>query len=413
MILLRKAKIFDVRSRHHLKTSDVLIEKGIITRIAKNIRPDKKTKVVESKSLCISPGWLDIGCFNGEPGFEYREDLESLAQAAQQGGYCRIAPFPTGSPTLDSKGQLAYFKAATTDFVVDFVPIASVTKDRSGIDLAELLDLHNTGAQAFSDGLEDRMSGPQILRCLLYLKTPNALSIFNTCPTGTGHMHEGAISVQMGLEGMPEHLEEERINLITKQSEYAGARILFHNISTTGCLKEISKSTNSGLITTSVAFLNLVKSDEDVLDFDLNLKTVPPLRNNKKALSKAVESGQVNIITSNHNPRSIEEKDQPFGLSDFGASTLDTVFPALNTYSKGISLERIIHCLSIGPHDTLGLDCPIIAKGSEAVLTVFDPSKSTQFSPESLKSKSKNNPFVDEKLTGQVLGIVNGRKSTI
>ena len=152
MILLRKAHIYDVRSQHHDTIKDVLIEKDQISRIAKQITAPPKAKVISSPHLCISPGWLDIGTYNGEPGFEYREDLDSLLSAALSGGYLGLAPFPTGQPTLDNKGQLHYLKSQTADGLVQVFPIASVTKERNGKDLSEILDLSKAGAVAFSDG---------------------------------------------------------------------------------------------------------------------------------------------------------------------------------------------------------------------------------------------------------------------
>lgn len=415
MILLKKARIYDHRSPHHLKKMDVLIEKGIITSIAKKIKAAPKTKVIESPDLSVSPGWLDIGTYNGEPGFEYRDDLDTLRAAAQKGGFRGLAPFPTGQPTIDSKGQLHFLKSKTEGHPVSIYPIAAITKDRAGKEMSELLDLHANGAVAFSDGAIDSSNKDQLLKGMQYLKGINALTIFDPSDHKDGQLHEGAASVQMGMEGIPSLSEEAKVYEAIKLSEYAEARILIHNISTVSGLKEAKSSANKEHIFFSVPFLNLIKEDTDLLGFDVNLKVSPPIRgkSERKALCKAVESGQINVITSNHQPLSIEEKDQPFGLSKFGASTLESVFAALNTYAKELSTERIIYCLSIGPRSILEIDSPNVKKGEKADLTVFDTSLSEPFIASEIKSKSLNNPFLDQVLRGKVLGIINGGKSSL
>lgn len=415
MILLKKARIYDHRSPHHLKKMDVLIAKGIITSIAKNIKPASKTKVVESPDLCVSPGWVDIGTYNGEPGFEYRDDLNSLRAAAQKGGYCGLAPFPTGQPTIDNKGQLHFLKSKTEGHPVSIYPIAAMTKDRAGKEMSELLDLHASGAVAFSDGAIQSSNKDQLLKSMQYLKGINALTIFEPNDNKDGQLHEGVASVQMGMEGISNLGEESKVYEAIKLSEYANARILIHNISTASGLKEAKLSANKENISFSVPFLNLIKEDTDLLDFDVNLKVSPPIRDKRerKALCKAVESGQINVITSNHQPLSIEEKDQPFGLSQFGASTLESVFSALITHTKELSTERIIHCLSIGPRNVLKIDSPGIKKGENADLTIFDASMTQTFSTSDVQSKSLNNPFLGQSLKGKVIGIINGSKSTV
>ena len=413
VILLRKAKIYDPRSRFHLKKMDVVIENGAISRIVKNVRRQNSWKVVESDELCISPGWLDIGCFNGEPGFEYREDLDSLCEAAMSGGYCSIAPFPTGEPTIDSKGQLSYLLSLAKGRTIDIFPIASLTKGRRGKEISELIDLHHGGAVAFSDGPGEHLDTRQLQRCLLYLKKFGGTAIYSACKKSSGQLHEGEVSVRMGMEGMPEHDEDSNIQDAISQCAYSEGRLLIHGISTTQGLKEGKKSAKEGRLFFSVPFMNLIFEDQDVLDFDLNLKTLPPLRRNKKELVKALNKGQIAAIVSNHMPLSKEEKDQPFGLSKFGASTIETVFCALNSFSKDLKLENLLYALSVGPHAAIGLECPTIDKNQKAYITVFDPSKSIVIEKTHLKSKSTNNPFMGKSMKGTIIGIINGSRSTI
>jgi len=189
---------------------------------------------------------------------------------------------------------------------------------------------------------------------------------------------------------------------------YAGGITLVHNISTGESLKTIKRAKANQELDISVACLNLIYDEGDVADFDINLKVSPPLRTSqdKKALVKAVQNGDINIITAQHRPLSKEEKDQPFGLAMHGASTLETVFQSLHTHTD-LSLERILHCLSVGPHRALDMPCPEIKVDAPAYLTIVDPSTSPR--PVQLVSKGVNNPFEGKTLPGSVLGVVRGK----
>jgi len=413
MILLRKAHIYDVRSKHHNTVKDVLIEKGVITKISKKVSAPSKAKVISSSQLCISPGWLDIGTYNGEPGHEYREDLASLTAAAARGGYLGIVPFSTSDPVVDNKGQLHFLKSQSQNNIVEIHPVASLSKDGKGKDLAELLDLHAAGAVAFSDGDEVLADEDFLVRAMQYLKSCNGILIQPACKKTSGEVNEGEASVMMGLEGIPEHKEIRNVEASVRARDYSDGRLFIYNISCAKDLNEIKKSSDSSRISVSIPHLNLIFDESDVSTFDLNLKVSPPLRSSidKKALIRAIVFGQVNTITSQHRPLSKEEKDQPFGMSAPGAATIETVFSSLVQYAPSIPVERLVHCLSVGPHEALGFNCPTLSTGSMAYITLFDPTVESTY--DNLQTKGVNSPFQGETLAGKVLGIINGSKSTI
>ena len=408
MLLLKQATIYDTTSKFHLQKKDILVDKGKIVKIRSKIRKEAKMKQFSSSDLCISPGWLDIGTFNGEPGYEYREDLESLRMAAANGGYCKIAAFPTTDPTIDTKGQLNFLINLTKDHIVEFLPIAALTKERRGQEIAELVDLHNQGAVAFSDGHSHDLQHDQLLRALLYLKSFEGIAIFNANNDKNVQLHEGPISVQLGLEGSPAFLETMNIKNAIAQSRYSKSRLLIHNLSTASILKEKDMSN----VSFSVPCMNLIYEDRDIVDFDINLKVKPPIRDGsqRKLLIRAINNGQINAITTNHYPLSPEEKDQPYGLSRPGASTIDLAYSALNTHCGEIEKERLIFCLSEGPHKILNLDYSSVQEGQKACLTLFDPNIEYHADQSHIKSKSKNSPFIEKTMKGKVLGIINGTK---
>ncbi len=408
MLLLKQATIYDTSSKFHLQKMDVLLDKGKILKVRSRIRKEQRMKLVSSDNLCVSPGWLDIGTFNGEPGLEYREDLESLRMAAANGGFCKIAAFPTTLPTIDTKGQLNFLINLTNGHIVEFLPIAALTKERKGREIAELVDLHHQGAVAFSDGTSHNLSHDQLLRALLYLKSFKGLAIYSANNEKNIQLNEGPISVQVGLDGSPEFIETQNIKSAIAQSSYSDARLLIHNLSVSTTLRDRDQQN----ISYSIPCMNLIFEDKDIIDFDINLKVDPPLRDSthRKQLCRSVNNGQVNIITSNHSPLSPEEKDQPYGLSKPGASTIDLAFSALNTFCSEIKLERLVYCLSEGPHNVLDLPYSSIKEGEKACLTLFDPDYEFFSDKSHIKSKSKNSPFLGKSMRGLVLGIINGNK---
>ena len=410
-ILLKRATIHDVRSSHHAKRVDVLISDGSIQRISKEIKASDQVETWSSPDLHISPGWLDIGTYNGDPGHEYREDLQSLAAAAQQGGYYALAPFPPDTPAIDHIGQLAYLKARAEQLPIRIYPIAHASMRGEGRDLSEILDLSHAGAIAFSDGDQACLRPDQLRRTLEYLKMTHKKMIISASEMSTGLVHEGSTSVIMGLEGAPEHLETQRIEAILSECDYTGAPAILYNISTP--LHKAPRLKKSKHLTSTVSAMHLIHDADEVAQFNLNLKVSPPLRDSstRRSLIKSVESGDINVITSHHRPLSVEEKDQPFGISEFGASTLDTVFSSLHTLSDGLSLDRLTHCLSIGPHEALDIPCPLIETGSPVCLTVFDPTEPITYISSMLGSRSKNNPYLGLSLKGKVIGTLHGSTS--
>ncbi len=408
-ILLKNALIYNQVGKQHGKRRDILIVDGIISEIKSSIA-SKADHTIKSKNLCVSGGWLDIGCFNGEPGYEYREDLDSLRAVAVQGGYTHLAPFPTGLPPMDNKSQVQYLLHQNINQAVHMIPIAAMSKGRKGVDIGELLDLKQAGAVAFSDG----KSGTNINlleRSLQYLKSQNTTVIHvvnSKDELDLGQVNEGASSVYLGLQGLPEYKEKIDIDKVLEAIRYTGGKALIHNISLSSSVKSIEKARKDISVDISIPYLNLIYNDTDVINFDVNLKILPPLRSQIELnkLIKAIEKGQINVITSNHNPKSKEEKDEPFGQSSFGATGLNTLFPALVTHTP-LSLDRIVQCLSFGPYQALLGDPPQIKVGEKANLTFFDPDEEFVFNPSLDHSKSINNPFYESKLKGKVLGIIN------
>ncbi|HPI05358.1 MAG TPA: dihydroorotase [Saprospiraceae bacterium] len=410
-ILLQKAHIVD--GSRESKPQDILIRNGRIESISSHIEAEKNTKVWSSPHLCVSPGWFDVGVQTGDPGFEHREDLRTVAAAAAKGGFTAIAPFPNTQPAIHSKSEILYIRNTTAGLGVHFYPIGAVSLECAGKDLAELYDMHASGAVAFSDGKKSVQDAGLLLRAMQYTRAFNGLILnephHKTIASG-GQMHEGTMSTSLGLKGLPSLAEEIMVQRDLSLLEYSEGRLHIHLISTAKSVDMIRAAKKAGLqVTCSVAVANLFFTDAELRDFDSNWKLLPPLRaqSDADALIEGLADGTIDFIVSNHSPWDEEAKNLEFPYADFGMIGLETVFALCRTFGdKKLPLPLLVEKLSLAPRRIFGLPVPEIKEGEKAELTVFDPTESYTFSVENIGSKSRNTPFLGRKMQGKVLGTI-------
>jgi dihydroorotase len=295
---------------------------------------------------------------------------------------------------------------------VDIRPIGALTLDCNGKDIAEMMDMNNSGAIAFSDGILAHVSAGSMLRSLLYVKPFNGLVISfpdEESLSKGGLMNESASSSMLGMKGIPNIAEELAVVRDIQLCEYAESKLHFAYISTPEALGHIRKAKNSGLnISCAVTPYNLMLTDNALEDFDTNLKVFPPLRTSKDkdALIKGLKDGIIDAISSFHLPHDTESKDLEFDLADFGMIGLETAFAAANTVlSEKMELTDIIAKFSLNPRCILGLKAATVKEGNNADLTIFDNTLKWKY--DKIVSKSKNTPFKGTEFTGRVLGIIN------
>lgn len=419
-ILLRSALIVDASSPHHLQKRDILIQKGSIAKIAKNISAEKNTKVVESKNLCVSPGWVDMAAFLGDPGLEHKEDLKSGSQAASAGGFTTVCCLPNTKPALHSKSEIEYVLTKSQPLVTNILPIGALTTDCKGKDIAEIYDMNNSGAVAFSDGINTHVNAGMMLRSLMYVKPFNGLVYSfpdDASLSAGGQMNESISSSKFGMKGIPNLAEELIVQRDIHLSEYTNSRVHFAFVSTPEAIAHIKKAKSKGLkVTASVAPFSLLFTDESLEQYDTNLKVYPPLRSakDKEALIKALKDGTIDVIASHHSPHDTESKDLEFDLADFGMIGLETAFAAVNTALKGkLSVEEIVSKFSSNPRHILNLPKATIAEGNSADITFFDSEVKWKFDKKHIRSKSKNTPFVGMEFIGKALGIINKNQAVL
>lgn len=409
-LILRNAKVYHPSSPFHGKRVDIFIKNRKIDSIGRNLKVEKATEI-KSKNLCVSIGWMDLGAQVCDPGFEHREDLESISKAAAAGGYTALVPFPNTNPVTQDKLGIDYLKNRTSGSLVDFFPIGAVTKNCEGMEITEMHDMKSAGAVAFSDGPKSIQHSGVLMRALQYAKAFEGVVIHqpnDETIARKGQMHEGKVSTMLGMRGVPSMAESLMVQRDLSLNEYVNSKLHFAHISTADSVDLIKKAQRKGqTVTAGVPAINLAMKDEALFSFNTNLKINPPLREKGDitSLKNGLKDGTISCIVSNHVPHDVEAKNLEFGNADFGAIGLQTTFAVAAEALDNADL--VVEKLALGVRQILGLPIPVLEKGAEANLTFYDPDISWTLEKKDIHSKSKNSAFLDKELKGKVLGIVN------
>lgn len=412
-ILIRQAIITDPGSPFHSQQKDIFIADGMITRVADEIK-EKADKIVEYPGLQVSPGWVDIFAHFCDPGFEFKETLQSGANAAAAGGYTHVLVVPNTNPVIHSKSQVEYIKEKSRTLPVNIHPIGAVSKNAEGKDLAEMYDMHANGAIAFSDGTHSVQSAGVLLKALQYVKSFDGvlIQIPQDTSIGThGLMNEGILSTRLGLPGKPDIAEEMMVARDIELVDYTASKLHFTGVTTGKSVEHIKKAKEKGLqVSCSVTPYHLVLSDEDLMTYDTNLKVNPPLRTaaNRQALLDAVNTGGIDCIASHHFPQEWDSKTCEFEYAGYGMIGLETAFGVAGI--AGVTAARWVELCSANPRKIFGLPAAGIREGSPADITMFQPGETFRFDATHIHSKSKNSPWIGKELRGRVIGIINGEK---
>jgi dihydroorotase len=414
-ILIQQARITDLNSPHHGTAKDILIENGVITQIQEKIN-EKADQIIQQQGMQVSPGWMDLFSNFADPGHEFKETLETGAAAAAAGGYTDVMVIPDTKPVVDNKAQVAYIRQKSKSLPVNVFPIGAVTKNLDGKELAEMYDMHNSGAIAFSDGTHPIQSAGLLLKALQYVRAFDGVIIQipdDKSVGANGLMNEGIVSTRLGLPGKPMMAEELIIARDIKLARYAESKIHFTGVTSSKSIEYIRRAKDSGLsVTCSVTPHHLFFCDEDLMEYDTNLKVYPPLRTktDRAALRKSVIDGTVDCIATHHMPHEYDSKIVEFEFAQFGITGLETSYPIVNMVLPELSTDKITALFSTNARNIFGLPAQRIATGELCCITLFHPAMQWQLREENIRSRSKNTPFKDKPLTGKVIGIINGEK---
>jgi len=409
-LLVKSAIIIDKRSSLHLKKRDILIEKGVITRIAANLKVEKKVETLELPNLHVSIGWFDSSVSFGEPGFEERETIANGLLTASKSGFTAIAINPNTNPITDNKASIAYLINKSENSATDVYPIGSFTQNAAGKDMAELYDMQEAGAIAFYD-YKQAISNPNLLKIALrYAQAFDGLLMSypqNDAITNNGIANESAFTIQLGFKGNPNLAEELQISRDIYLLEYAGGRLHIPTISTAKAVSLIRAAKKKGLqITCSVSVHHMSLTDQELENFNADFKLQPPLRTQKdcNALQKGLKDGTIDMLTSDHQPIDIDNKKKEFAHAESGTIGLESFFGATN---KVLELADFIGAITHKPRTIFGLDPVEIKEGAKANLTFFNPDIVYKFTTDNIISTSKNAAFLNKTLKGEVYGICN------
>jgi dihydroorotase len=411
-LLIRGAHLIDPRSGLD-RTGDLLVRDGEIAEVgeAGALDAPEGVEVVDAEGLHALPAFVDPHVHLRTPGREDEEDIDSGTRAAAAGGFCAILAMPNTDPVVDTASVLSSLRRRAREEAR--VPVgftAAITRGQAGEQLTEMAELAAEGAAAFTDdGLPVRSAG--VLRqALQYQKLAGrtiALHEEDPSLSGNGVMHEGAVSAQLGLAGIPSVSESTMVARDAALARYEGARIHIQHVSARHTVEVIEQAKAAGVqITAEATPHHLTLTDQAVLALDSNFKMNPPLRSDddRQALIDAVRAGVLDCIATDHAPHAREEKEQPFEAAPMGVTGLETAFAALHTdlvLPGLIGLELLAERMTAGG-EPFGIPAPVLAAGAAANIVLVDLAAEWEVGEAGYESRSTNCCFAGRALTGRV-----------
>jgi dihydroorotase len=412
-ILLHNATLIDPKNETEFSGS-VLIKNGVIADILKNKANLKipNCEVIDCQNYILSPGLVDMWVFAGEPGFEHIETIEGISNAAIKSGITSIASRPDTNPIIDEIELVEYIKRKSLEkSKVKFYPIAALTKKHLGENMTEIGSLIAAGAVGFSDAYKEIKNTKVLKNAFTYASNYDAQIIqqpISDLDKG-GVMNESEMSMRLGLPGMINIAETIALERELRIAEHTETKYHAMCISTKESLNAIKYYKNrTESITSGVSINNLILNENDIGAYRTFFKLRPPLRSeeDRSFLIENLQSENIDVITSSHDPQGTESKRLPFEEASFGATGIETLLSAsLSLYHGGhISLPKLMKKLTYNPSRILKLeDTGSMEIGKKADLILFDKDAPWILKADKLISKCKNTTFEDQKLQGKVL----------
>ncbi|HSV73938.1 MAG TPA: dihydroorotase [Chthonomonadales bacterium] len=401
------------------REGDLVIESGLISGIAE-AGAASGDEVRDCRGLLVTPGFIDLHVHLREPGFEYKEDIESGTRAAAAGGFTAVCCMPNTRPAIDTAAvvrQIAERAAAVGSARV--YPVAALTRDMAGDQLTEVADLRSAGAVAVSDDAFPLQNAETMRRAMEYCAQLGTVVMTHNedqSLTAGGAMNEGYTATVMGMPGIPAVAEDIVAARNIVLAGLTGCRLHLLHISTAGTAELLRRAKADGLpVTGETCPHYLTLTDAACEGFRTNAKMNPPLRTDADvaALRAAVADGTIDAIATDHAPHAAYEKEQEFDRAPFGILGLETAFAVIHTHlvrTDALSLDRAIWLLTAGPAHCLGLPGGSLCAGSPADVAVLDLGAAWRLDPESLRSRSRNTPYAGSEFAGRaVFTVLGGR----
>ena len=415
--LLKNGVVIDYASNTEKKL-DILLENEKISKIAENIDVEAD-EVIDCTGLYIMPGMIDMHCQLREPGGEHKETIETGSKSAVAGGFTTICPMPNTNPTPDSAIVLErIINEAKRVNLCNVLPFSSVTKGEKGQELVDFKSQLEAGAIAFSDdGMP--VENARMIREAMIEANKLGSFISEHCEeksVSAGAINAGPIAEKLEVQGVLPEAEEIMAARDIVIAETNNLHTHICHISTKTSVDMIRSAKQRGVKVTCETCPHYYSfTVEEVLESGVNAKMNPPLREEKDRLAiiEGIKDGTIDAIITDHAPHAEEEKAKGLATAPNGIIGFETALGATitNLVDKGlISYLDMVRVMSYNPAKLLGIDRGEIAEGKVADLTIFDPNREYVFLKEKIVSKSKNTPWINKKLKGQVrYTIVSGR----
>ncbi len=401
---------------------NVLIEDGrVVGWLRHGESAPEDAEIFDASGLLVAPGFIDLHVHLREPGQEHKETIATGAAAAVAGGWTSVCPMPNTQPINDNAAITRYMiEQAERAGLANIFPVGAITKESNGLELAEMGEMKAAGAVAVSDDGRPVPNSGMMRRAMQYAKDFD-LPVVDHCEDKSlshgGVMHEGKLSLLLGLKGMPalaEEIDAVRDIILAKET---GAHIHIAHISTKGAIEAVRRAKNEGInVTCEVTPHHFTLTDKAVEGYDTNTKMSPPLRGEEhlEAILEALKDGTIDAIATDHAPHHADEKALEYDRAPMGITGLETaVGLAFNELvHKGVvSLAKLVELCSSNPARIFRLkERGTLKAGSIADITIIDPDLTWTYKNSESRSKSKNSPFDGWQFTGGVVATVVGGK---
>jgi len=399
------------------RRADVYIARGRIEAIGEEL-DIPEAPVYDARERLISPGWMDMHVHLREPGFEHKETIETGCRAAAAGGFTAVACMPNTDPPVDSREVIQAIRTRADGLPVTVYPVACVSKNREGVELAPFHELIESGAVAFSDDGSPVQSGHLMRRALEYadmLDRPIINHMEDLLMGTKGHMNEGEVSARLGITPVPALSEESMIARDLLLTATFGGSLHVAHISTAASVELVRKAKREGInVTAEACPHHFAVTDEIVATsgFSTATKMHPPLRTetDREAIKRGLQDGTIDAICTDHAPHASFEKEVSFNQAPFGIIGLETAWglTGYHLVAEGyLTVEAAVYKLSVVPREILRLPVPRIQVGALADLTIFDATTQWTFEEQHIRSKSSNTPFIGAAMIGKPWAIYN------
>ena len=408
-VLLKNGKVYDPFTKFN-EYKDILIKDGKILKIEADIKKIESYDEIDCENKIITNGFIDLHAHFREPGFEFKETIETGSKAAFSGGYTRVCTMPNTSPVVDTPELVKHTISLSEKLPIHIYPIGAITKGQDGIELSEIGQMVEAGAVAVSDdGLP--INNSQIMRYALEYTKKFNIPVINhaedCCLVNEGLMHEGITSLKLGLTGNPDISESTMIFRDLSIAEYVGGKLHIPHVSTKKSIEIINIFKKRGVdVSVEVTPHHLYFTDEKLNNYNTNAKVAPPIRSisDRNALIAAVKDGIIDCVATDHAPHSVDDKEKDFQNASCGMIGLESAFGLVNSVlCDDLSAEEIIDLFTLNPSKVINVKPNGILVGNEAEINIIDFNKQWKFSKENILSKSKNSPVIGEVLKGKVI----------